>query len=89
MKVYVAGKWQDKSDPDSDLSRIMRLIDGMGIELTLDWSELGDPRSEEAAEVMRYAVMEADALILVWHENLLGGLLETGMAMGAGKPVML
>lgn len=98
MKVYVAGR---VSELDR-VQRVQRLVRSAGHTISFDWTQWGsldadhtaDPRKRYIlARKERDGVADADFLILCWNDHeersMLGALLETGMAMGAGKRVIL
>lgn len=85
MRLYVAGHTKDPRVP-----AIQDRLDRVGHEV-YDWANLEaslDRRSQIAAAELE-AVKNSDALVLVWHERLLGALLEAGVALGAGLPVLI
>ena len=93
MKYFVAGK----VGFEDGVGGVITDLERMGHEVTLDWRCLNvqKPYSDNMlwnsipAAVMREAIHNADAFILVWHADLLGGILETGMALAFGIPVFI
>lgn len=59
--------------------------------VTYDWTALPTGvRDWRVAEAMRQAVLESDALVLAgWDDDMLGALIEVGIAIGGGIPVVL
>ena len=97
MNVYVAGK---STDLDR-VKRVMNIVREAGHKITFDWtSEEGEIRSgmgwredpEKACEIAEKevsAVLTADLVILCHDRSILGGAIETGIAVGQGIPVMV
>jgi hypothetical protein len=89
MKVYVGGALSD----EARVQRLMRTCVDYGHELTLDWTTLaiGQAKSEQRspASAMRDAVLACDVFVLADHADIRGGLIELGIAVGAGKPAFI
>lgn len=87
MKVYVAGKWEDKAR----VSAVQNLLRAQGHTITYDWVQNEDPVSAVQAMNDLHGVMKADALVFVAYEDLgfRGAYVEMGMALALGKPVYL
>lgn len=95
-RVYVSGKVGKETDAD-------RLIDAFkddpSFELTLDWRNLDVRKpylvphhrslNHEAASMMRAAIARAELFVLVWDDDLLGALIELGMAMADPRPAQV
>ncbi len=90
MKIYVAGKWEDKGR----VSEIMRILRGMGHEITCDWT--GHKYEDEAypqqycaddAQGVKDADLYLGIFIATYHYR--GALVEMGIAIGVGIPVWL
>lgn len=92
MKVYVAGPMYTGMD---HVKVLMKALRKAGHKITYDWtaqpiSEDGDPdERRELAEAEQNGVLQADALVLIDHDRPRGALIETGMALGDGKPVIV
>lgn len=90
MKVYVAGKWEDRAE----VSDIMRILEGMGFNITCDWT---DHKYEDEAYPQQYCmddiqgVKDADLYlgIFIADYHYQGSLVEMGIALGVGIPVWL
>ena len=90
MKFYVAGKWEDRER----VSQIMRILEGMGNEITCDWT---DHKYEDEEYPHQYCaddvqgVKDADIYlgIFVAEYHYRGALVEMGIALGMGIPVWL
>ena len=90
MKVYVAGKNPERAQA------FMRRLSYQGHTITYDWTSLGkidyeaDPRrSGTWAADMASGVRRADATVLLWEDNQLGAILETGMAIALRQHVIV
>ena len=90
MKIYVAGKWEDRSR----ISSIMRSLEEMGFQITCDWT---DHKYSDEAYPQQYCiedlrgVQDADLYlgIFLFDYNYRGALVEMGIALGMGVPVWL
>ena len=90
MKIYAAGKWEDRAR----VSSIMRMLEGMGHEITCDWT---DHKYEDEDYPQQYCaddvqgVKDADLYlgIFVADYHYRGALVEMGIALGADIPVWL
>ena len=90
VKIYVAGKWEDRER----CSEIMRVLRGVGYEITCDWT---DHKYSDNAYPTQYCqddlagVKNADLYlgIFVADYNYRGALVEMGIALGSGIPVWL
>ena len=90
MKLYVAGKWEDRER----VSDIMRILRGIGFEITCDWT---DHKYEDEAYPQQYCaddvqgVKDADLYIGIFVDSYIyrGALVEMGIALGVGIPVWL
>jgi nucleoside 2-deoxyribosyltransferase len=90
MKVYVAGKWEDKQRCKS----IMNTFEANGISVTCDWT---DHKYEDEGYPELYChddvngVKEADFIVCVFVDDLpyRGALVEMGIALGLGKPIFI
>lgn len=88
MKIYVAGKWQDREN----VRLVMENVRELGHEITCDWTDhesVDKGLMEQYAISDCYGVFEADLLILVaeYPYNYRGSLVEMGIAIGQRKPV--
>jgi hypothetical protein len=91
VKLFVAGK----VGAEDDVSDAIASLEALGHTVPFDWRNLPvwKPYSQHklynttSAQQMRRGVLESDAVVLIWHPDLLGGVVEVGMAMGASKPV--
>ena len=90
MKIYVAGKWEDRTR----VSEIMQILRDIGFEITCDWT---DHKYADEAYPRQYCmddtqgVKDADLYlgIFVDEYNYRGALVEMGIAIGVGIPVWL
>lgn len=90
MKIYVAGKWEDRER----VAEIMRVLKGIGHEITLDWS---DHKYEDEEYPQQYCQEDVQGVkdaelylgIFVAEYNYRGSLVEMGIALGEGIPVWL
>jgi len=90
MKLYVAGKWEDRSR----VAEIMRILEGMGNEITCDWthhkySDEAYPQQYCADDVKGVKDAELYIGIFVADYHYRGALVEMGIALGVGIPVWL
>lgn len=94
MKVYVAGKFQDKET----VRKVQTILRCNGYTITCDWTgntaeglytneKLAYERASAIEDVE--GVRNADFVILVAHPELRGALVEMGMALALGKPVLV
>lgn len=98
MKIYVAGKTHDYM-----IVRGLQLVcQQNGHTITSDWTqaverhgvehetELPTPEQQASyAQADINAVAEADLVIMLYHEDWLGSLIELGAALGLGKRVWI
>lgn len=79
MKIYVAGKWQEKPR----VSALMRQLEEMGCTITYDWTKVDEATAKlhEQASLDIDAVFLADLVVVLWHPGLRGGLVEMGAAL--------
>ena len=93
-RVYVAGSLKDVER----VRGVMNLVRLAGHEVILDWTKMelpanGDdgslgPELQRAIALAELrAVTDASLVILLYQDNLLGALLETGAALSAGKDI--
>ncbi|MDP4038624.1 MAG: hypothetical protein Q8P54_01485 [bacterium] len=89
MKLYVAGKL---GVAERSLKELMQLLISQGHEFVYDWTIDTSPQkpyldypdiNRVAAEKMLKAANECDAFILLANDNLLGALIECGIALGS------
>jgi len=95
VKVYVIGKFERKFE----VRQIIKDLEEAGHVITEDWTEgedathlMGTERIaclRRSAEADKRGVQEAEAVIILHHDQLCGGLVEAGMAIGAGKLVLV
>lgn len=96
MKVYVAAKWERKDDARACFAELRRF----GHVITHDWTAEDDagmtPGPEHDSYLAKCAdldvqgVCRADALIVLHHDALAGGLVEMGMALAfQDRPVIV
>lgn len=94
MKIYIAGAFRNVGKV-----RVLRdlvLYDGYH-EITYDWTDEYVPKpfsenpeeARRAAQLMIGGALAADLVFVIWHPRLLGGWVEFGAAVGAGKRVIL
>lgn len=87
MKVYVAGKWEDRKH----CKTIMQSLTIAGHEITVDWT---DHKYEDEAYPKQYCqddvrgVTDCQVFVGVFEGdyNYRGALVEFGIAIGQGKP---
>lgn len=90
MKIYVAGKFQERAY----IKTVMWWLEGMGHEITFDWTDPQyqhkDETPEDATECVR-GVSGADIYVGVFKHilNYKGALVEMGVALGLGIPVYI
>lgn len=94
MDVYVATKAENYR-----IARVfMRALEEAGHDITHDWTkqvaEIGPSPDDKmvarrCAEQDNLGVAQADVLILIAYPGLTGGLVEFGIALGHGIPVLL
>lgn len=90
MKIYVAGKWEDRQR----ISHIMRILEGMGEEITCDWTH---HEYEDESYPDQYAVDDAEGVkgadlyigVFLDDYQYRGALVEMGIALGVGIPIWL
>jgi hypothetical protein len=93
MNVYIAGR----TYANTAITEVEDVVENLGHEITFKWwlaDEEQNWRIDQgiAADLAgreRQAVWEADLLILCYAEDLLGGLIETGIAIGEDKDVYI
>lgn len=95
MNVYVASKYQNR-DACAALAGHLRAL---GCDVTSRWhegpaqavpeSELPDDALDAIAADNHADLARADALVLLVHPGLAGSLLETGVAIGRGMPLLV
>lgn len=93
-RIYVAAKFEDALFARA----VMGMLALAGHEITHDWTnetiegkrglEVLDTY-QEAAVADADGVKTADALVLIHHDNLRGGLVELGVALGCEIPVII
>lgn len=85
MRLYVAGKTGDPRVP-----AVQDRLDREGHDV-FDWAALEDDKRTPAmiAQAELREVAAVDALVLIWHPDLLGGLVEVGAALASDVPVVL
>jgi len=92
--VYVAAKFEE-----APLARaVMDRLEALGHVITHDWTGensvglSGDDLKLYLAKCARqdfFGVVAADVILVLNHDRLFGGMVETGVALGLGKPVVL
>ena len=90
MKIYVAGKWEDRAR----VSEIMRILRSIGYEITCDWTDhkySDDAYPEQYCMDDLQGVKDADLYLGIFIESYdyRGALVEMGIALGVGIPVWL
>ena len=87
MRIYVATKWSDREHAHE----VMNWLEGLGHTIVLDWTQHEGSGLSKAAVNDAVAVCAADVLVfLADHgEHFKGAYVEMGMAMGAGKTVIV
>jgi len=85
--AYVAGKFGFANAVE--VQRIQELLlDECGLECEFDWTHeivTGPEDGPWLASKEIGAAQEADVFVLLWHPNLLGGLIELGAAIAANR----
>jgi hypothetical protein len=93
FEFYVAAKFEEKER----VRALMRELRKIGGRITFDWTACDDTGIEGDERMLYRAtsamddvggVLRADAVILLWHPKLQGGLIEAGAAIGAGIPLV-
>lgn len=92
MKIYVAAKMEEAERA----SKLMRRLESQGHEITHDWTKI-DPTCETTDIEKQIKIsgddllgaINSDFVVLLWHPNLKGGLVEMGAALALGKQVAL
>lgn len=97
MKIYFASA-------SANWSLVQDWIRGArydGHEITFDWTTMiqehgrGDPVQndrailKEAAHKDRAGVFDCEVFVLLWDDNMLGAIVETGMAIALGKRIWI
>ena len=79
MRVYVAGKFEEKEA----VRAAQAALRARGHIISYDWTEHEIATADHAAcaEADLNGVLDADALLLLWHPSLRGGLVELGAAL--------
>lgn len=91
MQVYVAGKTGD----EERVRTVMECVRGAGCQITYDWTNHADERGLlpdvliDAAYKCERAVISSELFVLVDHPNLVGGLVEFGMAAQLRIPTLI
>lgn len=94
MKVYVAGKYEEKEA----VRYVQKQLHNMGHTITHDWTgeDLGDRTGVVAASYLRMCaekdvkgVENADAVVLLNHKNGFGLMCEMGIAIAHKIPVFI
>ena len=93
MKIYVAGKWEDRDQVRLVHQELRRL----GHEITVDWTDHDYPTDDIESILESYTlddiwgVKEADLFIALMTVNYLykGAWVEMGVALGKGIPVLV
>ena len=84
MKIYVAGKYEEKKA----VREVISAVEQAGHEITLDWTN--DPsEGVDAAIADLQAVEKADALIIIPHPRSKGAYTELGAALALRKQVFI
>jgi hypothetical protein len=90
MKVYVAGKWEEKER----VREVQRQLISAGHTISFDWTQVCDG-TEEHMKVQaandKQGVLDADAFVGVFEKDLRysGALTEMGMAMANGAKIYI
>lgn len=89
MRIYVAAKFEEAERARAFMDRVEP---GIG-RITHDWTN-EDPATPEAllagcASKDVQGAATADAVVLLWHPALQGGLVEIGVALGLGITVVI
>jgi hypothetical protein len=94
IKVYVAGKFQDRLK----LREVMAELRGEGFTVTHDWTfeDEGSVTKDELPGYLRkcalldlQGVRDANFVLLFGHPELKGALIEAGAALALGTPVLV
>lgn len=93
MNIYIAGR----TNSTITISEIAEVVESLEHDITFKWwlaDEEQKWRKDEKlarflAERERAAIWDADILILCYEEGLLGGLIETGIAIADDKDVFV
>jgi nucleoside 2-deoxyribosyltransferase len=91
MRIFVAGK----AGEEESARKVMQALIDAGHEITFDWTSIPHLKpydqhhteSREAAILESRGLLEADAVVLLAHENGVGMYVELGMAIATKKPV--
>ena len=92
MKIYVAGKFEEKEVVRDAQKRVREI----GYEVTHDWTgeDPGERTGEELEAFLRdcaigdyEGVLNADCVLLLNHDRAFGAMVETGLALAWGKVV--
>lgn len=83
MKIYVAGKFEEKRA----VRQLQDALIAEGHSITYDWTKHEDATADKASCAVNdlVGVVDADAIILLWHPGLKGGLVELGAALALEK----
>jgi nucleoside 2-deoxyribosyltransferase len=87
MRVYVAGKYGDTTNPR--VQEIQNELRAAGHKITYDWTSDAQEGTNQAMADMN-GVLTADAFVLVTEEHAVvycGAICELGMALASGIPV--
>jgi hypothetical protein len=92
MRIYVAAKWEERARARAFMTR----IEEEGHTVTHDWTKEDEAKADAAGLYYRECAAAdvrgaaaADAVVLLFHPGLQGGLVELGIALGVGLPVVL
>jgi nucleoside 2-deoxyribosyltransferase len=85
LKVYVAGKWEEKDR----IREVQQQLRDAGHTITYDWTSYEGGLTQEQAIFDTDGVYDADALVAVYEKDLKysGAMVELGMALAVGVPV--
>ena len=86
MKIYVATKWENRSEAN----RVLALLRSAGHHITYDWT-VWEQESTEQALADLSGVLNADCLIVLAEQDLpyKGTYVELGAALAAGLTIYL
>jgi hypothetical protein len=100
LKIYVCSKFEEKPR----CRAMQELLRNAGHEITLDWTQFEDPPGWDGdvatatpaqaeflcgcAQKDWAGVLNADLVVVLTHPNLRGGLIEMGIAIANGIPVI-
>lgn len=92
-RAYIAGRLGE----EREVRRLQSQLGALGYKPALDWTAMevarpyrDHPREAwDAAARMRRAVCGSDLFVLLWAPDLLGALIECGMALGHGRRVIV